>query len=237
MEPPAQAPTPNDAALIEQALIVYDRYVKEVVEGFNFCPFARTSRESGGVDVRVLTDREIAADALLSVLDQVAAREATEIGILIFPRDLRGLRDWQRLVADMHQADANNPRKYAKVWAQAAFHPDAQADLTSPSRLVSFIRRTPDPTIQLVRLSTLAQVRAKDPKETTFVEPARIDQFVKDLMANPERVPKVSTHDRIAQANLETVQRESVAKIEAILQSIKAERDERYRAIGEVLHR
>jgi hypothetical protein len=217
-----------DTALIEHCLALYDRYAREVVEAFDFCPFAKSAREQGAVDVRVLTVDSASPEALLSTLDQLASQRHTEIGILIFPRETRDQREWQRLVADTHEADTHTPRPHGKQWAMAAFHPDAIADLASPSRLVSFIRRTPDRTIQLVRLSSLAQVRAKDPKETQFVEPAKLEQFVRDLESQADRPERVSTHDRIARANHSTVMRESVARIEAIFASIQAERRLRY---------
>ncbi len=223
----------NDQALIQNALALYDRYAREVVEAFDFCPFARRAREDSAVMVRVETTSSVTPEAMIELLDRVAKDPKIEIGILIFPREKRSQREWQRHVADTHEADTHMPREFAKVWAMAAFHPDAQADLASPSRLVSFIRRTPDPTVQLVRLSTLQQVRAKDPKETLFVEPSKIDQFVRDLEANPDRAEKVSIHDRIAQANHDTVIRETVAKVEAVIASIQHERASRYAAIGE----
>ena len=56
-------------------------------------------------------------------------------------------------------------------FAMAAFHPDAAADLDDPERLIPFLRRTPDPTIQLVRQEALERVRGRHPQGTAFVDP------------------------------------------------------------------
>src|SRR4029077_16934252 len=45
----------------------------------------------------------------------------------------------------------------------ADFHPDAPLDLATPARLVPFLRRAPDPLLQLVPLALLDAVRAPPP--------------------------------------------------------------------------
>src|SRR5207253_7900724 len=46
----------------------------------------------------------------------------------------------------------------------AAFHPGAPETFTTPPQLVSFLRRTPDPTLQLVRTSVLRRATGEGPR-------------------------------------------------------------------------
>jgi hypothetical protein len=222
----------TEDALIEAARAVYRRYQREIVEGFNFCPYAKQARDDGAVRVEVCLDREPSHERALQIADALAEDPSVEIGLVLFPRVFVRRLEWQRFVGEVHDLDAKTPRPMAKQFAAAAFHPEAPADMGSPSRLVSFIRRTPDPSIQFVRLSVLSQLRARDPKETTYVAPDELDAFVKKLAEGPieQRLP---LHERIARANFETVRARGVTQVQAIMDDILRERDERYRALGE----
>lgn len=222
----------SDALLIEAARAVYSRYQREIVEGLNFCPYARQARDEGAVRVEVCLDREPSHERTLAIADSLAEDERIEIGLVLFPRVFLRRPEWQRFVGEVHDLDAKSPRPMAKQFAAAAFHPDAEPDTGSPARLVSFIRRTPDPSIQFVRISVLARMRARDPKETTYVAPDQLDAFVKKLAEGPfeSRLP---LHERIARANLDTVREQGVERVRAIMDDILRERDERYGALGE----
>ena len=90
--------------------------------------------------------------------------------------------------------------------------------LANPDRLVPFLRRSPDPTIQLVRETTLSRVRG-DLHGTSFYGP--------DVLlpgAGPSSEPDI--RERIAQANHDTVSRVGVEAFEAIFQDILRDRDE-----------
>jgi len=222
----------RDAALIEAARAVYGRYQREIVERFDFCPYARKARNDGAVQVEVCLLQEPSHESVLQIADAIAENRRIEIGLVLFPRVFVSRLDWQRFVGEVHTLDAQRPRPMAKQFAAAAFHPDAEPDMSSPSKLVSFIRRTPDPTIQFVRLSVLAPLRTRDPEETTYVPPDELDAFVKNLFEGPTE-PRLALHERIARANLDTVRTQGVAHVRAIMDDILRERDERYRALGE----
>jgi hypothetical protein len=226
----------HDDALIEAARAVYGRYQREVVEGFNFCPYAKQARDEGAVRVEVCLDREPSHERTLEIADALAEDRQIEIGLVLFPRVFLRRLEWQRFVGEVHDLDAKTPRPMAKQFAAAAFHPEAAPDTGSPSRLVSFIRRTPDPSIQFVRISVLARMRARDPKETTYVAPDELDAFVKKLAEGPSE-SRLPLHERIARANLDTVRTQGVAHVQAIMDDILRERDERYRALGEPARR
>jgi hypothetical protein len=190
--------TPAEA----EALARNDRYLLEFVEANDLCPWARRCRESGGLERRVRTAPLEGAAELLPWLRELAtaAYAHVEVALLIFPGEKRPFREWERLVAalrDLRAAEEPGPATFFCV----AFHPEAPAHSDAPGRTVSLIRRSPDPTIQLVRASILDRVRGRDTSDTIFVDPRALD-LTRPL---PPREPSVS--DRIAQANHDTVQR------------------------------
>jgi hypothetical protein len=222
---------PIDAELKARALEVYARYQREIVEALDLCPFARRAREQCAVRVTPCTDEHPALDTVLALADALAEDPSVEIGLLVFPRVRIERPAWQRFVGELHGLDAATPRPMARQFASAAFHPDAEADLESPARLVSFLRRTPDPTIQLVRHAVLQRVRANDPPETTYVAPADLDAYLAALRAHPAE-PRRTVAERIAHGNLETVRAMTAARVAALLEDIARDRDARYAPLG-----
>lgn len=219
------------AALDRAARLVYARYQHEIVEAMDFCPYAQRARLDGAVRVTVCAERDPTHASVLAIADELAADEQIEIGLVLFPRVALGRTDWHRFVAELHDLDAKTPRPLSKQFAAAAFHPDAEPDLGSPARLVSYIRRTPDPTIQLVRHSVLVRMRSRDPAETKYVPPDQLEAYVRSLAARTEE-ERLPLAERIARANLQTVRTRGVDEITAILDDILRERDERYGALG-----
>jgi hypothetical protein len=222
----------DDRALDAAARAVYERYQREVVEAFDFCPYALRARTEGAVRVEVCLRDVVTHEELLPLVDRLADDGHVEIGLLLFPRLFIARTDWQRFVGALHDLDAKTERPQRKQFAFAAFHPEAEADTASPARLVSFIRRTPDPTIQLVRLSVLARVRTRDPRETTYVPPDELDEYLRTIQGTSTEA-RLPLHERIARANLATVQQLGVATITEVLDRILDERDQRYTLLGE----
>jgi hypothetical protein len=52
------SPTSSDVAFVDEVLRLNARYLDEVVERFDFCPYARTARQSNQVARAVLLDRD-----------------------------------------------------------------------------------------------------------------------------------------------------------------------------------
>jgi hypothetical protein len=97
-----------------------------------------------------------------------------------------------------------------------AFHPHLPRDLLDAHRAVQFIRRSPDPTIQLVRASVLKAVRADREGGSKYVDASNLS--LEQLMAVSS---PLSLSDRIAEANLETLRREDPDRAEALLTSLR----------------
>ena len=135
------------ARLVAEALRVNARYVEEAVIGWDLCPWAARAWSDGQVTQRVFTDSEPELGAVVAFVDELVATPDAAIGLAIFPRVACTVGAWEKF--------AESVRRARNVFVAAAFHPDygAPDGLLDAARLVPFIRRTPDPTLQLVRAS------------------------------------------------------------------------------------
>ncbi|MDD9968774.1 MAG: DUF1415 family protein [Myxococcales bacterium] len=215
-------------ALIAEAQRLYHRYATEVIEHFGFCPWAQEARRGGQVRVHVGLGRPEVAD-VLSTMATLAKSERIAIGLLVFPEATLGRVEFQHFAAEVRAADRDTHGEQSPTWAVADFHPDARPDLENAERLVTFIRRSPDPTLQLVRHTVLSHVRKSDVGGTKFVDPVAVD--LSDFVGK-EGVMSTPLHTRIAQRNLATVHDAGVAAIEQRIEEILSDRDDAYERLG-----
>lgn len=191
------------------------RYVVEVVEPFGLCPWARRAREKGEVRVEVLVSDEPRGPSRRAIVE-AAARIATDpkaiMGMVVLanaplePYDLRRRKD------DVVDA------KLEPAIAVADFHPDATLDAQTAARLVPWLRRTPDPTLQIVRLSVLDALRPS-------ALPGLAAQA--EILAGRMIELPTSPSDQIAATNLATVRADEAA-IAAAVTAILEDRDRTY---------
>jgi hypothetical protein len=218
--------------LTHATLKVYERYAVEVVERFGFCPWARSSRESGGVTLRVVFSTDLndfsaslaALEGLCQALPQ--APESSDIALFIYPLldlDRLGFDDYVRRL----RAHAETGARKLDAFAMAAFHPHARADLGHPDRLVPFVRRSPDPTLQLVRKSALSAIKGLA-HGTAFLDVSALSLDAFKALQAP--APK-AVRERIAEQNLATVQDLGPDAIEAVLTDIASEREALHAAL------
>ena len=212
-------------ALRAEALRIHGRYVIEVVEALGFCPWARSAREQGRVHTRALLAHESALDAVVEQVVVLEREPECEVGLLVFPEVVLGRIEYQHFAAARRAGYESGAG--AGPFAIADFHPDAAPRLDSPAELVPFIRRSPDPSLQLVRRSALAAVRLGDGPGTRFVDPSTW-AFGPDALA-PQPSP---LHDRVASANLRQVQALGVEQVLALITDIERDRDSSYARLG-----
>ena len=210
--------------LREEALRIYGRYQREFVEKLGLCPWAVRSREEGHVEVMVLLDEE--EDALAPALEAIAdlaAIDTLEVGLLVFPCFAHGRRDHEIFAGKLRERHAAR-HGGSPPFAMAAFHPVAEPDLGHSARLVPFIRRSPDPTIQLVRRTALDGVRRRTgDRGTAFMDLRQID--IAKMLSSP---PPAPLHQRVAESNRETIAALGVAEAQALLDAIEADRNASY---------
>lgn len=218
----------RDEALVAEAKRINLRYVVEFVEAYNLCPWAERARLDGHVAQRVCLDADLSLEGPLAIVDEVAKDPSIEVGLLIFPRLDVDRREFERFVGRLRTEDAARAGLGGPALAMAAFHPVAEPATDSPYRLVPFIRRSPDPTIQLVRRSVLDAIRRPGDHGTDYVDPTKVD--ILEFLTKKRRPP---LHERVAQANLETLVELGLDRARAVLDAIVEDRDRSYAALGE----
>lgn len=213
----------RDDAERDAILAVHLRYLVELVEELNLCPFARRCRETGRLqrpvfDLRTLPPGEPTPEACADVLAEVSrAHPDVEVVLLTFlaPDDhpwrspdpfedhVRALRD---AYAREHERTGDGPRYYMVAFHPAPRRGDPGRPLTQDS-LVPLIRRTPDPIIQCIRADLLDGIRrqAQAAAEARFrAEIARLPPEVRALLAHAvQSDPELSSD--IARANFARV--------------------------------
>jgi hypothetical protein len=140
----------EESALVAEALRVNARYVEEVVIGWGLCPWAARAWSDGQVTQRVFAGAEPEVAPVAAFVDELVAKPDAAIGLAIFPRVACTVGAWEKF--------AEGVRRARREFLAAAFHPEyrpPEGGVLDPARLVPFIRRTPDPTLQLVRASLL----------------------------------------------------------------------------------
>jgi hypothetical protein len=212
-----------------EAKRVHERYLVEVVEAFGLCPWAREARTKGRVNLRVTFVTVCDPILLLAEVDACMRDSATEIGMLICPLlSHTSAKTFRHLSAAVRAADeARRPRGEQQI-AIADFHPIAAVDLTTPERLVPYLRRAPDPMLQIVRTDVLARVRRSQEHGTAYVDPAQLASLALDQLS----VQTPALAERVAHANLRAVQSCGVEKLEAVLSDIHADRTRAYARLG-----
>lgn len=193
---------------------ILERYLVEVVERHELCPWARGAREGGELAVGVLWGAP-ALDAWVAEAERLLAGPATRVAMVVAPE----------LVISREALAALRDAVAARVPSAgvAEFHPEAALDLSTPARLVPFLRRAPDPLLQLVPLHLIDAVRAAPP----VADRAR----QATMLGGHAEPPRGEIAARIAAANHATVSR-AHAEICATLDDIAADRRAAYARAG-----
>ena len=189
-----------ESPLVAEALRLNARYVEEVVIGWGLCPWAAQAWRSGAVARRVLPDPAAGAGAVLEFIDEIAATPAVSIGLVILPRLELDAAAFGAFAERIRRADrARRAANAAVPFLVAAFHPAFRADREAAAEagtLVPFIRRTPDPTLQLVRVSLLAglggdvstEIARANQTTVTARTPEALDALLADIRRDRDAV-------------------------------------------------
>ena len=194
---------------------ILGRYLVEIVERHDLCPWARSTREGGEVAIDVVWGTAPTDDSWVAAAQRMLDRPETRVAMIVAPEldiDPSELRDVRSRIATR-----------VPTAGVADFHPDAPLDLTNPARLVPFVRRAPDPLIQLVPFAILDAVRTPQPLAD------RAQQAL--LLRGHSSPPPRDVAARIAALNHARVS-ESQAEILATLDDIRRDRRESYARVG-----
>jgi hypothetical protein len=210
-----------------EATRLHLRYQLEIVEAIGLCPWAERARLDGVSRVRVLLQADTRVDATLDAIDALTSDSQAEVAFLIYPRLTLGSVEFARFVAGVQHADVPRHPLGSLPFMFAAFHPEVALDASGADRLVPFLRRTPDPTIQLLRSSVLERVRSGRPQGTQFFDARMLES------AAPQAQQRLC--DQIAHANLAIVDRLGVAELTRRFDAISDDRERSYRGLDGTL--
>lgn len=154
---------------VQAALSRNDRYLQEFIEALAICPYARSCRETGRLHREVRLESEPDPDKMAAhivSLQDVLSPEI-EVGLVILPRMVMAARDFERFVSQVQRIYQQGQQAQGKSVAffVVAFHPDLPMIVHNHNVAVRFMRRSPDPTIQLVRPEAIERVRGERPAE------------------------------------------------------------------------
>ena len=187
--------------MVDEALRLHLRYTIEIVEAFGICPWAREARLRGEWRRRVLCDREPDIEPTLAAIAELVADPGQpKVAILIYPNLRISPRAFEELATRVRNAESGCP-----VFVSATFHPDYPLDTRTEATLVPYLRRSPHPSLQLVRASLLDDLRAGEGKV----------MFQGNLP-----LPKVGISEQIASANRAMLDRVTPERIEAVYRDI-----------------
>ncbi len=165
----------NDQAIIAQTQC----WVKTVIIGHNFCPFAK--RELERESIRFSVDRSTdLASALQMVIDECVHldnNDATETTLLIFTEAFESFDDYLELVELAQELLAD--QDYEGTYQLASFHPQycfADADQNDAA---NYTNRSPYPMLHLIREASLAQALESYPESEKI--PKRNVEYAREL--------------------------------------------------------
>ena len=225
-------------ALEEETLRLYERYQVEIVEAHNLCPWARAARLSGNMTALVRSchgGEKSGARAAAAALNEASALDS-EIVLLLFPEYTGSRAAFERLTAALIRLDSEQYRLQSPPFAIAAFHPSAEMQPTSTDsahaeRLIPYLRRSPDATLQLVRLSALERVRRGEVDGTQFIDPSQLD-LTSFAFAQTKPDTRESLRRRIAITNQKTLISPSGAALRARMRDIMLDRFLTHQRLG-----
>jgi hypothetical protein len=178
-------------------------------------------------------DRADFRESLAHVADLSKGSPETEIALLIYPLldlDRLAFEDFVRRLRNAEEERARSEQAGQSEFAMAAFHPGARPDLSHPDRLVPYIRRSPDPTVQLVRSSVISSIKGLD-QGTLFLDLSTLSAA--GIQALREARQPKPVRERIAEDNFAKVLEVGPNAIDPVLEDIFLDREAAHARLAE----
>ena len=215
------APSTPDRSLEEAAKRIHRRYCEEIVEAFGFCPWALGARRDGRISMWVDTCRSLDAGRTGQAIAERARDDRIDVVLVLFPLVTLARRSFEAWVDRVRDAQTAAGRS---AFALAAFHPQRVPLEDSRAAVIRYLRRSPDPAIQLVRLSALERVRRGHELQTSYLAAGMLRR------GRDWPPPPLPLHEQVRQTNIDTLRRAGTAAIEAVWADIEADRARAYSA-------
>jgi hypothetical protein len=217
--------SPDELAALEQEVLRINlRFVKEIIEAKQVCPFARGSRFDGTSVRRVCMTTTPNIDAIIEVIKELEKVTDPQVivGQIILPRLSMEPRDYLEFISSVGKTNADRFPGSRPVFVYAGFHPQLTYVTESPSRLVPFFRRSPDPLMQVVRLAVLDELHAARPSGSQFWD-GTPESFARLMEPRPESIT-----DRVARENHEKAINGELERWKMIMDDIAEDRAQAY---------
>ena len=209
-----------------EAVRLHRRYQTEIVEAYRLCPWAERATQDGRVrEAVMLQEGSDTLEPSLAAIDQWMSDATVDVAFAIYPRLALDRQGFHEFAARVRDADTPRHELGSVPFVFAAFHPEADPDMGDAERLIPFLRRTPDPTLQFLRATALDGIRSGASQGTQFLDVASLEAVLRGTAQPPLR-------ERIARANLATTERCGVGRLQRHLDDIRRDRDETYRALA-----
>lgn len=142
-------------------------WLKEIIVGLNFCPFAKKELVNNRILYHVSTQIKL-QNALLEIIEKctfLQNNSKLETSLIIYPSSFKNFNQYLDLVD--YANDLIVDQGFEGVFQLASFHPDycfADSDFDDAA---NFTNRSPYPTIHIIREASMEKVLAvyKDPQQ------------------------------------------------------------------------
>ena len=146
------------------------RWVKEIVIGWNLCPFAKKELVSDRVRFRV-SEAESEEDLLLDLMGEIGHLDRephTETTLLIHPKILSDFADYNDFLGLADGLLVQLERE--GVYQIASFHPEYQFHGTQPEDPENFTNKAPYPLLHLLREQSMSKAVEGHPNVSEIPE-------------------------------------------------------------------
>ncbi len=214
-----------DAAMCRElkavALDANHRYLTEQIEEHSFCPYSRGGRAQGQTDRYVHYYTESDTRPLIDFMVKAASDPSLVVVQVILPMVETGPEEWIEFCHKVTDLGNEHLGAGTETFAVAPLHPALPYNDSTPFALIPLLRRSPDPTIQWVRLDGLDALYAGRERDTKYVDPENIMAFMQQKHRQP-------LFDRIAETNLLMANRLGIPRVEAAFAEISVTAQKRY---------
>ena len=213
---------PDRTQQTAEVVRILHRYLTEVVEPLQLCPWAQPARLGDELRIELVWAGADRDEQLGTVMTRLSAQQDLRIALVIAPDSSDDPMVWRRIRERM--------TTLAPRLAMAEFHPDAPFSDDNEARIVPLLRRSPDRLLQVVPHDVLASV-SRPSSRYSNAELARA-LLAELATAVTAPAPPMDVRARIARDNFATVKRVGVAELLARYAAIASDRDAAYQRVG-----
>lgn len=145
-------------------------WIKSVVIGCNFCPFAAKAMQMKSIRYVVLPDgsKQQALTTLMTECVYLDENEATETTIIILPNNFSDFTDYLDLIDKAEQLIAKED--YEGIYQLASFHPLYCFEGAPKDDAANYTNRSPYPMLQILREESITKALENFPDPDSIPE-------------------------------------------------------------------